>query len=53
MEEESEEDEEEEELSLTSLITSIRLGIVSGWAGGDTRSVKNVALALAPRTLVI
>lgn len=27
----------------TSLITSTRLGVVSGWAGGDTRSVKNWA----------
>ena len=29
--------------SLTSLITSTLLGIVSGWAGGDTRSVNNIA----------
>ena len=34
--------------SPTSLISSTPLGIVSGWAGGDTRSVKNFLFLYLP-----
>ena len=37
----------------TSLITSTRLGVVSGWTGGDTRSVNNferISASTTPRT---